>query len=544
MEENSMAAPTSRPWYSKDMRTMDSRYYAVRNIFKSVGLDDGAHHLLSYERVNPWNENEDLGVFDDWFQRGPRKPKLIVPFVSSWMAEDVKDTTSRFQPVRKLLRKIKDCEFALAAMRMGIVDAQDNPHQADDRAKCIAKVGDVSALGTSLQNEFQALVSSAPFKDAYSKDQACTTCSDVFLIPELVEHILDFVNVEDVLRVQQVNKSLRKIIDVACMIQRGLGLQSDLDGYLHLPLAVHPKVEHQRNFPGFSCRAEILSNPLVSVMEHCIITHDVRRALPPAQRPEARVCARIECSEGGRLPEIGIKYRDMLVCQPPITSMTMKISYFPNTDKWTEEEDWKILPIPDWGDEDDQAWPVVTTAGLGLTLGEMWDGAKELLRKQTKLSYEALEVERLKHPNSGEIGSYDHYRMNKHLYGVGLIVTFTGTVQLRHDDPALAAVGDQTGYYEDQDLGWWNPSKAATRRRCERNNKRARAYRRMMRAEMRDCKAPTWEELQAACTAIRSAKQVWGEEDARDAEAAGQKKMVVDPETWWWYDDTEGDSSW
>ncbi|KAK5694194.1 hypothetical protein LTR97_009815 [Elasticomyces elasticus] len=65
MEENSMAAPTSRPWYSKDMRTMGSRYYTVRNIFKGVGLDDRAHHLLSYEHVNPWNENEDLGVFDN-----------------------------------------------------------------------------------------------------------------------------------------------------------------------------------------------------------------------------------------------------------------------------------------------------------------------------------------------------------------------------------------------------------------------------------------------------------------------------------------------
>ncbi|KAK5722604.1 hypothetical protein LTR15_005835 [Elasticomyces elasticus] len=517
MEENSMAAPTSRPWYSKDMRTMGSRYYTVRNIFKGVGLDDRAHHLLSYEHVNPWNENEDLGVFDDWFQLGPRKPELIAPFVSSWMAEDIKDTTSRFQPVRKLLRKIKDCEFALAALRMGIVDSKGDPYQADDRAECIAKLGDVSALATSLQNEFQALVSSAPFKDAYSKDQACTTCSDVFLIPELVEHILDFVNVEDVLRVRQVNKSLRKIIDVACMIQRGLGLQPDLDGYLHLPLAVHPKVEHQRNFPGFSCRAEILSHPLVSIKEHSNITHDVRTtgAVPPAQQPEAKVCARIECSEGGRLPEIGTVYCDMLVCQPPITSMTMKISYFPNTDKWTEEKEWEILPIPDWGDEDNREWPVVTTAGPGLTLGEMWDAAHELLYEQTE-----------------------------HMYGVGLIVTFTGTVQLRYDDPALAGVGDQNAYYEDQCMAWSRHSRAIARKESLLNNKRARTYRRTMRAEMRDCKAPLLEELQAACTAIRSAEQVWREEDARDAEAAGQRKLVVDPETGWWYDDTEGDSSW
>ncbi|KAK5681187.1 hypothetical protein LTS10_006949 [Elasticomyces elasticus] len=519
MEENSMAAPTSRPWYSKDMRTMDSRYYAVRNIFQSVGLDDGAHHLLSYERVNPWNENEDLGVFDDWFQRGPRKPELIAPFVSSWMAEDVKDTTSRFQPVRKLLRKIKDCEFALAALRIGIVDSQDNPDQADDRAECIVKLGDVSALATSLQNEFQALVSSAPFKDAYSKDQACTTCSDVFLIPEVVEHILDFVNVEDVLRVRQVNKSLRKIIDVACMIQRGLGLQPDLDGHLHLPLAVHPKVEHQRNFSGFSCRAEILSNPLVSFMEHSKITHGIQTtpALPTVQLPEAKIRARVECSKGSCLPNIGSKYRDMLVCQPPITSMTMKISYFLNTEKWTEEKDWEILPIPDWGDEDNREWPVVTTAGVGLTLGEMWHGAHKLLYEQTELSYEALEAGDLK----------------------DLIVTFTGTVQLRYDDPALAGVGDQTGYYEDQYMAWSRQSRAIARKESVLNNKRARAYRRMMRAEMRDCKAPTMEELQAALIAIRSAEQVWGEEDVRDCELARERWLIENPETGSWYNDTE-----
>ncbi|KAK4889027.1 hypothetical protein LTR27_012142 [Elasticomyces elasticus] len=458
MEENSMAAPTSRPWYSKDMRTMDHRYDAVRKIFESVNLSSKkAHYLLSYEYVDPWNENEDLMAFDDYFQHDPRKPQVIAPFVSSWMAEDVKDTTSRFQPVRKLLRIIKDCEFALAALRVGIVDSQDNPEQADDRAECIAKLDDVSALAINLQHDFQALVSSAPFKDVYSKDHASTTCSVVLLMPELVENILAFVETEDILRVRSVNKRLSEIIDGSCTTQRGLGLRPDVDGYLHLPLAVHPKVEHQRNFAGFSCRTEILSN-LWSIMEHNNITHDIRtaRVLPTAQLPVAKICARVECGEGGWLPKIGSKYRDMLVCQPPITSMTMKISYFPNTDKWTEEKDWEILPIPDWGDEDNREWPVVTTAGVGLTLGEMWDAADKFVGEQTELSFAALGSENVK-----------HYRMNKHLYGHsskhwygdGLIVTFIGTAQLRFDDPALALPDYQTCYYEDQHMymGNWRP---------------------------------------------------------------------------------------
>ncbi|KAK3660575.1 hypothetical protein LTR22_008016 [Elasticomyces elasticus] len=526
MEENSMAAPTVRPWYSKDMRTMEHRYDAIRKIFESVDLSDNANYLLAYEYVNPWNENGDLGAFDDYFQYGPRKHKVIAPFVSSWMAEDVKDTTSRFQPVRKLLRKIKDCEFALAALRLGIVDSQGKPEQADDRAECIAKLGDVSALATNLQSDFQALVSSAPFKDAYSKDHARTTCSVVFLIPELVENILAFVETEDILRVRSVNKRLNGIIDGSCTTQRCLGLWSDVDGYLHLPLAVHPKVGYQRNFAGFSCRTDIL-NGIRSA-----------RALRTAQLPEAEVCARIECSEGGWLPKIGPKYGDMLVCQPPITSMTMKISYFPSADKWAQEEDWEILPIPDWGDEDNREWPVVTTPGVGLTLGEMWDAADKFLGEQTELSYAALGSENLEHYRKNK-DLYPH--SSKHWYGDGLIVTFTGTVRLRCDDPALALLDDQTCYYEDQHMfmGNWRPSRAIARKKCERNNKRARAYRRMIRAEMRDCKAPTLEELQAALIAIRSAEQLWGEEDVRDCPLARERWLIENPETGSWYNDIE-----
>ncbi|KAK5694256.1 hypothetical protein LTR97_009878 [Elasticomyces elasticus] len=492
MSATNAAALTASSRY-QDKRTSDQHFCAISKYFDEVGLSDGAYRILRCQELDPREETEDPAPFDDYFQRFEKDGTasgLIAPFVATWLAEDTKDTASRFQAVRELLRDIKDCEYALAAY-CGSKEVS---------AECIAKVDEVRAIATRLQNQFQAMTSTSPFVEAYRKDQACNTTSVVFVIPELVEHVLRFVDNEDILRLQGVSRTFNQIIEGSSTLQRRLGLQPDVDGLHALPLKIPSGLSHCRLLPGFGCYSRAANSSLSNALGRNLhaLQRLCSRPQPPAELADFKVYTWLEVNHG-KLPTIGSRYQAMLLCQPPISKMTMRLSYIHNSPRrgpeqvkmelYRRDEDGKVLWESRPGPE--PVAPTVVAEGPGLTLGQLWKAAETVLRDQVQLCYER----------------YEKYGINtaKWPFAKKLVVNFEGTLRLRYDDPAIAPGSHSV---------WSEPRSSYERRRMD-SSKRSSAFRRVMRtgkpavqyvevcanitvAEMRDRKNPTTEELQVA----------------------------------------------
>ncbi|KAK3647307.1 hypothetical protein LTR56_008138 [Elasticomyces elasticus] len=122
----------------QDKRTSDQHFCAISRYFDEAGLSDSACYMLPCQELDPREETDDPAPFDDYFQslqkEGiPNGP--IAPFVARWLAEDTKDSASRFPAVRELLRDIKDCEYAVAAISLVTPEPKNYYESEEDQSR-------------------------------------------------------------------------------------------------------------------------------------------------------------------------------------------------------------------------------------------------------------------------------------------------------------------------------------------------------------------------------------------------------------------------
>ncbi|KAK5722911.1 hypothetical protein LTR17_014124 [Elasticomyces elasticus] len=530
MSASTTAALTASPRY-KDERMSDQRYCSVSSYFDEAGLSEGAYRMLRCHELDPREETEDPAPFDDYFQRlqdDGTSNGLIAPFVAGWLAEDTKDTASRFRVVRELLRDIKDCEYALAAVSLVTPEPGNYYGSKEDRAECIAKVDGVRAIATRLQQQLQGMTTTSPFVEAYCKDQACHTTSVLFAIPELVEHVLGFVDNEDILRLQGVSRTFNKIIEGSSTLQRTLGVRPDVNSHLVLPLRIPYSLSHCRGVPGFGCYSRAADNSLLVALGHhnlSALQQLCGRHQPSAELADFKVHTRLEISDG-KLPTIGSRYQAMLLCQPPISKMTMRLCYiYVSPRRGPEEVEMDLYGRDENGAvfEDGRMYrrthpgtepivPTVVAEGPGLTLGQLWDATENLLRDQVQLRHE----------------TYERYAIGtaEWPFAKKVIVHFEGTLRLRYDDPAIAPVS----HWSETASPWWSTVSSYLKKQRSDYSERASAFRCIMRADMSDRKHPTAQELAVAWSAFRDTVEKMVECELEDAETIDEVHQVSESE--------------
>ncbi|KAK4899141.1 ubiquitin-specific protease ubp2 [Elasticomyces elasticus] len=201
------------PWYTKDSRNVTERFEAVRDVLVGAGTgewDPPYFHCLSFNDLNPWDSVDDPDPFDDYFGASVNGAAHISPIACSWFEKDTKGTASRFPAVCDILLQIKDCEYAMAALEEGLARV-GHPYITD---MCSAREMVIVKL-QKFQCHLDKATASLPFAEAFCKDQAYQTCSDALALPELLEHILSFVSVKDILSVQQASKTCYESVNTS-----------------------------------------------------------------------------------------------------------------------------------------------------------------------------------------------------------------------------------------------------------------------------------------------------------------------------------------
>ena len=167
--------------------------------------------------------------------------------------------------------------------------------------------------------------------------------------------ILDYLEIRDILRVYQADSAMRNAIEGSTMLQTKLGLRAappetypqtafSSFGYFHRPCVPFGTASCGYNFSPFTCDIE-----------------------PPLRRQHrdshetltATIRARFSVLPQQRLPNIGSRYRNMFICQPPVQQMQPTMCC-------CQRISGALDPV---------------TSEHGLTIGDLYDYAKALLDK-------------------------------------------------------------------------------------------------------------------------------------------------------------------
>lgn len=151
--------------------------------------------------------------------------------------------------------------------------------------------GDLQAL-TAVNEAF--LVTVEP--EFRKSPEAQRLAERVFCMPELLEHILDFLPVEELVYTFRVNKRFHNAITGSTKLQRRLALEPDPDAHLYVPTGT-----------GRSNNAQI-----VHVLCHADSARSQREPLADNELP---------ISVGGLHRKPPPKLRSMMITQPPLKSL-------------------------------------------------------------------------------------------------------------------------------------------------------------------------------------------------------------------------------
>lgn len=259
----------------------------------------------------------------------------------------------------------------------------------------------LTAMQTHLQGlkEFLGQISqTAIYNEVRSVDS--TTAQDVFYVPEILELILSELPLRDLLTMQRVSRYMKTTIDKSSRLQTKLFFRP---ASTSSPFTAPHPLELTLIAPGFFCEPiDVNGNPSQEVPK------------------ELTIKASFYLRAKQTLPLITPNGRRMLICQPPIQEIEVKVECCPQA--WTIE-----------GPEE-QAVPGVSFPlgprthlvcklqnPLGLTIGDLHDCAKEVTENHrycVNASYRML----------------DEYG----LVNAGL--KFVGKVNVGDDDPVLAAL--------------------------------------------------------------------------------------------------------
>ena len=141
--------------------------------------------------------------------------------------------------------------------------------------------------------ELMAATLPKPCSDATDKKKTAPLAQKVSNIPELLEAILQNLDLQDILRAQQVNRLFFNVIEGSTNIERQVGLRADFEAPLDLPLANLVQLNRFVVYPqsGFAKAPE----------------KDIKCGMG------------IHIPSNTKLPSLGQKSRSVLFCQPPVT---------------------------------------------------------------------------------------------------------------------------------------------------------------------------------------------------------------------------------
>ncbi|KAK5744743.1 hypothetical protein LTR17_001819 [Elasticomyces elasticus] len=199
----------------------------------------------------------------------------------------------------------------------------------------------------------------------------------VFDLPELLEEVLGYLSLVDILHVHQVNQSARASIDGSPRLQSKLSLRAaNTDSHLQFPFAP--------------------ANVVARMMAYFTCHRQMRRAADSPAKGQVRIKAAFK-PRNRRLGKIDLRCRQMFVTQPPVTFMHI---------------DPGCCNVGDHGKS-------IVRSAQGITIGDLWDASQK---------------------SQAEHKLCPHAQPHMHDED-GLVVsnpTFTTDVKLQQQDPLIA----------------------------------------------------------------------------------------------------------
>ncbi|KAK5127207.1 hypothetical protein LTR85_008569 [Meristemomyces frigidus] len=189
--------------------------------------------------------------------------------------------------------------------------------------------------------------------------ESAAKAQQVFNIPELVEEILSYLSVREILTAMQTQHAMSSVVKGSTKLLQELSLQTRKSDSLYTPFSEDPFSGVRPSFPW--CRFESKYNP----------GHEWNYS--GTSNPTDTVDFVISFA-GQRLPRVGSRYRQMLVCQPTVSEMRVSL----NCCKYNRDDNWGF-PQPASPPYGEPVIPLEVKEG-GVTMGHVRDAAAELMR--------------------------------------------------------------------------------------------------------------------------------------------------------------------
>lgn len=300
----------------------------------------------------------------------------------TWIRNGAKTDEEQWESVRKALDHQQKLEQTIASMRRhpaagGPCDATFSDAKLDELEHNIhgLKTFFSDILKPVFYNERQRYYERQPLD---AQPEEVSAAQEVLDLPELLELILQYLTIPDILHFQQVNRSARANVDGSPRMLSVLSLRADLpDGHLRLPFA-------GPMFPtrtSFVCQAVNWPRKTPNSVEVSASFTDI-------------------LWQGRPLPRIGSRYRSMFVAQPPIKEMSAMLpccAYKPKS-----------------------GIPFTIRSETGLTIGDLHDAAMSLREAHRMCPFASVQG----HDEEGFVKVH---------------VDFTATIPLRAGDPLMPA---------------------------------------------------------------------------------------------------------
>lgn len=340
--------------------------------------------------------------------RWPPPPRITPPLPQQdWYADGVPmDRTQAATALKNQFELEKQMSNALNQLNSGSL--------TDLKATLLSAQSNVGELSQYFSHKFRQ---HSHFYNERRAEDSTTACK-VFDIPELLEMVLQYLDVTDVLSIYQCSRNIRDSIDGSSQLQQQLSLRAaPVNSHLHFPLRnlTHDLFGHPSI--GFSTQEHIVQGRRRSLHE---------RKADPIDDPTAEVHACFYLLSGQVLPGVGSRIRKMFITQPPIEEMYISLDCCPSY----EYPDYAFAPQP--------STPVreIVKKG-GLTVGDLYDRTKKLLdeHRYCPSAYSGL----IQDDGSVRVG-----------------VRFVGKMTLQPDDPLILDWQKQQRKREDDDREYHN----------------------------------------------------------------------------------------
>jgi hypothetical protein len=280
----------------------------------------------------------------------------------SWMRNEAMPLPEQCDQLRMAMahqRRLKEhvAKLLKSCIRGEIASSSRAADPADALEACQAELEGL--------DEFWSTMLKATFYNEYIPENETRAAQRVFDVPELLEMVLEYTSICDILNFQQVCRSARDAIDGSPRLQRVLNLRAEPEGsHFQTPYCCFT----HGNLGGFWCgtclHGLVLDGTEGSVTYNLVNIGSRYRSSVCVVGNNLTVSAGFPNSDE-RLPRIGSRWRAMYICQPPIKQMTIRLACC--------SHDAGI------GGVLRSAKEFTVTSESGLTIGDLYDKTKALV---------------------------------------------------------------------------------------------------------------------------------------------------------------------